>query len=102
MSDMWRLGMEHSETGHPAPFPVTLPTRDLVATGRLVLDPFMGSGTTLAPRRTSVAALSASRSRSATARSRRSASGKRFWTSDDGGDDGDSWYWLNPVEPSDA
>jgi hypothetical protein len=21
---------------------------------------------------------------------------------DDGGDDGDSWYWLNPLEPSDA
>jgi site-specific DNA-methyltransferase (adenine-specific) len=34
MSDMWRLGMEHSETGHPAPFPLSLPTRALRATGR--------------------------------------------------------------------
>lgn len=47
-SDMWRLGMEHQETGHPAPFPVTLPRRALVDTGAcLVLDPFMGSGTTM-------------------------------------------------------
>jgi site-specific DNA-methyltransferase (adenine-specific) len=48
MSDMWRLGMEHRETGHPAPFPVSLPKRALKATGaEFVLDPFMGSGTTL-------------------------------------------------------
>lgn len=47
-SDMWRLGMEYHETGHLAPFPVTLPRRALVDTGAtLVLDPFMGSGTTL-------------------------------------------------------
>lgn len=48
VGDVWRLGMEHSETGHPAPFPVSLPTRALETTGaRSVLDPFMGSGTTL-------------------------------------------------------
>lgn len=47
MGDVWRLGMEYTETGHPAPFPVTLPGRAIEATGaRSVLDPFMGSGTT--------------------------------------------------------
>ena len=48
MGDVWRLGMEHTDYGHPAPFPVTLPTRCIAATGaQSVLDPFMGSGTTL-------------------------------------------------------
>jgi len=48
MGDVWRLGMEHADLGHPAPFPVSLPTKALTATGAgLVLDPFMGSGTTL-------------------------------------------------------
>ncbi len=48
MGDVWRLGMEHKETGHPAPFPIGLPARVIAATGaRSVLDPFMGSGTTL-------------------------------------------------------
>jgi site-specific DNA-methyltransferase (adenine-specific) len=48
MSDMWRLGMEREKNGHPAPFPVSLPERSLLATGAsTVLDPFMGSGTTL-------------------------------------------------------
>lgn len=48
MGDVWRLGMETRETGHPAPFPVTLPERALRATGaQTVLDPFVGSGTTL-------------------------------------------------------
>lgn len=48
MGDVWRLGIETSETGHPAPFPLSLPTRALEATGAAsVLDPFMGSGTTL-------------------------------------------------------
>jgi site-specific DNA-methyltransferase (adenine-specific) len=47
MGDVWDLGMEHAETGHPAPFPVTLPGRAIEATGATsVLDPFMGSGTT--------------------------------------------------------
>jgi site-specific DNA-methyltransferase (adenine-specific) len=48
MSDMWRLGMEAKETGHPAPFPVSLPMKALMATGaQTVLDPFCGSGSTL-------------------------------------------------------
>lgn len=48
MGDVWRLGMEHAETGHPAPFPLSLPARAIYATGaRSVLDPFMGSGSTL-------------------------------------------------------
>jgi site-specific DNA-methyltransferase (adenine-specific) len=47
MGDVWRLGMARVP-GHPAPFPVALPERALVATGaRTVLDPFAGSGTTL-------------------------------------------------------
>lgn len=46
--DVWRLGMEHRETGHPAPFPESLPESILKATGaESVLDPFAGSGTTL-------------------------------------------------------
>lgn len=48
MGDVWRLGMEYKETGHPAPFPLSLPMMAIRATGaRSVLDPFMGSGTTL-------------------------------------------------------
>jgi site-specific DNA-methyltransferase (adenine-specific) len=48
MSDVWRLGMEREDLGHPAPFPVSLPKRALIATGaRTVIDPFAGSGTTL-------------------------------------------------------
>lgn len=48
MGDVWNLGMEHAETGHPAPFPTSLPGRCIDATGaRGVLDPFMGSGSTL-------------------------------------------------------
>jgi len=47
-SDMWRLGMEHDETGHPAPFPLGLPARAIRDSGAMsVLDPFCGSGTTL-------------------------------------------------------
>lgn len=48
MGDVWRLGMEHRDLGHPAPFPLSLPTKALAATrAATVLDPFMGSGTTL-------------------------------------------------------
>lgn len=46
--DVWRLGMEHRETGHPAPFPISLPSTIIQTSGaESVLDPFMGSGTTL-------------------------------------------------------
>jgi site-specific DNA-methyltransferase (adenine-specific) len=45
--DVWRLGMEYSETGHPAPFPVSLPDKILRSVAaESALDPFMGSGTT--------------------------------------------------------
>lgn len=48
MGDVWRLGMEHRDYGHPAPFPVSLPMRAIQASGAsIVLDPFAGSGTTL-------------------------------------------------------
>lgn len=48
MGDVWRLGMEHTKHGHPAPFPLGLPARAIAASGaRSVIDPFMGSGTTL-------------------------------------------------------
>lgn len=48
MGDVWRLGMDRSGVDHPAPFPVGLPARCIAATGPAsVLDPFMGSGTTL-------------------------------------------------------
>jgi site-specific DNA-methyltransferase (adenine-specific) len=48
VGDVWRLGMEYRETGHPAPFPLALPMRALETTGaESVIDPFMGSGTTL-------------------------------------------------------
>ena len=48
LGDVWPLGMERAEKGHPAPFPISLPKRCLLATGaEVVLDPFMGSGTTL-------------------------------------------------------
>lgn len=48
MGDVWRLGMEHRDIGHPAPFPLSLPLKAIEATGAgTVIDPFMGSGTTL-------------------------------------------------------
>jgi DNA modification methylase len=49
-TDLWELAPESAtRVGHPAPFPVELPTRliDLYTYREdLVLDPFMGSGTT--------------------------------------------------------
>ena len=48
MGDVWDLGIEYAVKDHPAPFPVSLPTRCIQATGATsVLDPFAGSGTTL-------------------------------------------------------
>ena len=48
--DVWEIPPERaSRVGHPAPFPVALPERLIhmnTYEGELVLDPFMGSGTT--------------------------------------------------------
>jgi site-specific DNA-methyltransferase (adenine-specific) len=47
VGDVWRVAPETSQR-HPAPFPVKLPTIAIAAANpALVLDPFMGSGTTL-------------------------------------------------------
>ncbi|NNC39392.1 MAG: site-specific DNA-methyltransferase, partial [Acidimicrobiia bacterium] len=47
---IWNMGTASAKRiGHPAPFPVDLPQRLIelyTFTGDLVLDPFMGSGTT--------------------------------------------------------
>jgi len=46
MTDIWEISQERNNP-HPAPFPVELPYRCISATNaNLVLDPFMGSGTT--------------------------------------------------------
>lgn len=46
--DVWRFQPERGECMHPAPFPYDLPARAIkTTTGRVVLDPFAGSGTTL-------------------------------------------------------
>jgi DNA modification methylase len=48
MGDVWDLGIEYGVKEHPAPFPVSLPTRCIEATGaKSILDPFAGSGSTL-------------------------------------------------------
>ena len=47
---VWRMRQEIGIDGHPCPYPLQLPARCIQATtgpGDLVLDPFMGSGTTL-------------------------------------------------------
>jgi len=50
-SNMWNFSCEsRSQVGHPAPFPVELPRRCIKLfsfVGDTVLDPFLGSGTTL-------------------------------------------------------
>ena len=44
---MWRIAPDVGNE-HPAPFPVALPARAIETTApTVVLDPFMGSGTTL-------------------------------------------------------
>ena len=48
--DVWELAPESARHNHPAPFPVELPQRLIglyTYRGDLVVDPFMGSGTTL-------------------------------------------------------
>ena len=47
-SDVWVIRPDMGDNEHPAPFPLALPTKAIVATGAaVVLDPFAGSGTTL-------------------------------------------------------
>lgn len=46
LGDVWRIPQENSNP-HPAPFPVELAQRCIVATtAKVICDPFMGSGTT--------------------------------------------------------
>jgi site-specific DNA-methyltransferase (adenine-specific) len=47
--DLWRFRPETADHGHPCPFPIGLPARvlDTAQVNGPVLDPFMGSGTTL-------------------------------------------------------
>jgi site-specific DNA-methyltransferase (cytosine-N4-specific) len=47
---VWRIMPEREVKGHPCPFPAILAARCIAAScpdGGIVLDPFMGSGTTL-------------------------------------------------------
>jgi len=47
---LWTFNGENRKTGHPAPFPLELPRRCILLfsfAGDIVLDPFLGSGTTL-------------------------------------------------------
>ena len=47
LSDVWAIRPDMGKNEHPAPFPVALPARAIESTrARIVLDPFMGSGTT--------------------------------------------------------
>ena len=48
VGDVWRVAQQTGDIDHPAPFPVALPARAIeTTTAQLILDPFMGSGTTL-------------------------------------------------------
>jgi site-specific DNA-methyltransferase (adenine-specific) len=48
VSDVWAIRPDMAHNEHPAPFPLALPLRAIAATpAGVVLDPFMGSGTTL-------------------------------------------------------
>lgn len=47
---LWKLGTERDRSEHPCPFPITLPLKCInmfTYVGDVVLDPFVGSGTTL-------------------------------------------------------
>ena len=47
VGDIWRMNQDLGNKHHPAPFPVELPMRCIEPTdATVVLDPFMGSGTT--------------------------------------------------------
>ncbi len=47
---IWKISPAKQDLGHPAPFPIKLPVRVIKLfsfVGEIILDPFMGSGTTL-------------------------------------------------------
>jgi site-specific DNA-methyltransferase (adenine-specific) len=47
VGDVWSISQQDKKNGHPAPFPVDIPLRCIGSTdAKVVLDPFMGSGTT--------------------------------------------------------
>jgi DNA modification methylase len=47
-SDVWPIRPDMADHEHPAPFPLKLPTRAIASVNAAtILDPFMGSGTTL-------------------------------------------------------
>lgn len=47
MGDIWEISQNAERNPHPAPFPTALARRCIASTtGQVVLDPFMGSGTT--------------------------------------------------------
>jgi site-specific DNA-methyltransferase (adenine-specific) len=47
-SDVWAIRPDMGTNEHPAPFPLSLPSRAIAATAAdVILDPFAGSGTTL-------------------------------------------------------
>lgn len=51
LMSVWRIPPEREVVGHPCPFPLSIASRCIVAScppDGIVLDPFMGSGTTLA------------------------------------------------------
>ncbi len=48
LSDVWRIRPDMNDNEHPAPFPLALPTTAIGSTtATTIVDPFMGSGTTL-------------------------------------------------------
>ncbi len=50
LTTVWRLAPVHTDLDHPCPFPIELAARCIASStrpGDLILDPFMGSGTTL-------------------------------------------------------
>jgi len=50
LMSVWRIGFDHDPNRHPCSFPIAIASRPIISStnhGDLVLDPFMGSGTTL-------------------------------------------------------
>lgn len=50
LMSVWRIGFDHEKNNHPCSFPMKIAERPMVSStnkGDIVLDPFLGSGTTL-------------------------------------------------------